>query len=238
MKDFFVILGGMGTQATESFVHLLNKRTPAKKDQDYLNYCLFNHATVPDRTAYILDTRLDSPVEALTEDIRQLSPLHPSFFVLTCNTAHYFYNELQAQTEIPILHMPRIAVEQVVKSYSHLNRKIRVGLLATTGTVSSGVYHHEMEKHEQIELVMAPKEIQEEVMRLIYDDIKAQNYLNEERYQYILKEMMEEEACDVVILGCTELSLMQAETSQTKFPVIDAQSELVDATIERVLSRR
>lgn len=85
---------------------------------------------------------------------------------------------------------------------------------------------------------MASKEIQEEVMTLIYDDIKAQNYLNEERYQYILKEMMEEEACDVVILGCTELSLMQAETLQTKFPVIDAQSELVDATIERVLSRR
>ena len=46
MKDFFVILGGMGTQATESFVHLLNKRT-AQKDRDYLNYCLFNHATVP-----------------------------------------------------------------------------------------------------------------------------------------------------------------------------------------------
>lgn len=55
MENFFSILGGMGTMATESFVRLINHRTKATKDQEYLNYVLFNHATVPDRTAYILD---------------------------------------------------------------------------------------------------------------------------------------------------------------------------------------
>lgn len=51
MENFFSILGGMGTMATESFVRLINHRTKATKDQEYLNYVLFNHATVPDRTA-------------------------------------------------------------------------------------------------------------------------------------------------------------------------------------------
>lgn len=58
MENFFSILGGMGTMATESFVRLINHRTKATKDQEYLNYVLFNHATVPDRTAYILDRSL------------------------------------------------------------------------------------------------------------------------------------------------------------------------------------
>lgn len=38
MENFFTILGGMGTLATESFIHTLNKRTEAHRDQDYLNY--------------------------------------------------------------------------------------------------------------------------------------------------------------------------------------------------------
>ena len=57
MRDFFTILGGMGTMATESFVRQLNKRTQTHADQDYLNYILYNHATIPDRTAFILDLR-------------------------------------------------------------------------------------------------------------------------------------------------------------------------------------
>ena len=40
MEHFFSILGGMGTMATESFVHLLNERVVTHKDQDYLNYVL------------------------------------------------------------------------------------------------------------------------------------------------------------------------------------------------------
>lgn len=53
MENFFTILGGMGTLATESFIHTLNKRTEAHRDQDYLNYIVVNHATIPDRTEYI-----------------------------------------------------------------------------------------------------------------------------------------------------------------------------------------
>ncbi len=36
-----------------------------------------------------------------------------SFIVLTCNTAHYFYDDFQALTDVPILHMPREAVKRL-----------------------------------------------------------------------------------------------------------------------------
>ena len=55
MKDFFTIIEGMGTPATESYIRLLNAATPAHRDQDYLNYILVNHATVPDRSTYLMD---------------------------------------------------------------------------------------------------------------------------------------------------------------------------------------
>ena len=95
MKKFFTVLGGMGTLATESYVHLLNQRTPAKRDQDYLNYIIVNHATVPDRTGWILDHSKPDPLPVLLEDVKQQSLLKPEFLVLICNTAHYFYQKLQ-----------------------------------------------------------------------------------------------------------------------------------------------
>ena len=35
MKKFFTVLGGMGTLATESYMRILDQRTPTKRDQDY-----------------------------------------------------------------------------------------------------------------------------------------------------------------------------------------------------------
>ena len=90
MENFFTILGGMGTLATESFIHTLNERTEAYRDQDYLNYIVVNHATIPDRTDYIKNPSLENPEEKLIDDIKIHSQLSPKIFVVPCNTAHYY----------------------------------------------------------------------------------------------------------------------------------------------------
>ncbi len=72
----------MGTLATESFIHTLNERTEAYRDQDYLNYIVVNHATIPDRTDYIKNPSLENPEEKLIDDIKIHSQLSPKFFSL------------------------------------------------------------------------------------------------------------------------------------------------------------
>ena len=128
MKKFFTVLGGMGTLATESYMRILDQRTPTKRDQDYLDYIVVNHATVPDRTSWILDHSKPSPTKALIEDIKQQSLLKPEFFVLICNTAHYSFDELQAATDIPILNMLQETVNEIKRLKPDAKR---VGLLGT-----------------------------------------------------------------------------------------------------------
>ncbi|MBW1605722.1 aspartate/glutamate racemase family protein [Lactobacillus sp. Sy-1] len=228
MKNFFSIIGGMGTTATESYIHLLNQRTPAHRDQDYLNYLLVNHATVPDRTDYILDHQKPSPLPDLIEDIQQQSQLHPDFFTLPCNTAHYFYDQLQSQTNVPILHMPREAVASIKHRYPTAKR---VGLIATNGTLHDGVYDHEIEAA-GFEVVKPTSAIKNETMNLIYHDIKERDVVDEARYHHILDQMVTELKSDVVILGCTELSVAEERAGNHAYPIVDAQSVLVDRTIE------
>ncbi|ENZ5565957.1 amino acid racemase [Enterococcus hirae] len=233
MENFFSILGGMGTMATESFVRLINHRTKASKDQEYLNYVLFNHATVPDRTAYILDREQESPMPYLLDDVEKQNLLKPNFIVLTCNTAHYFFDELQAATEIPILHMPREAANELVRQ----NTTGKVAILGTEGSMKAGIYEKEV-RQLGFEAVIPDAQLQAKINHLIYHDIKESDYLNKELYYEILAEAVARFDCEKIILGCTELSLMQEYVGENEYPVIDAQSILADQTITRALQHR
>ena len=233
MENFFSILGGMGTMATESFVRLINHRTKASKDQEYLNYVLFNHATVPDRTACILDREQESPMPYLLDDVEKQNLLKPNFIVLTCNTAHYFFDELQAATEIPILHMPREAANELVRQ----NTTGKVAILGTEGSMKAGIYEKEV-RQLGFEAVIPDAQLQAKINHLIYHDIKESDYLNKELYYEILAEAVARFDCEKIILGCTELSLMQEYVGENEYPVIDAQSILADQTIARALQHR
>ena len=228
MENFFTILGGMGTLATESFIHTLNRRTDAHRDQDFLDYIVVNHATIPDRTAYIKDSSLENPEEKLIEDIKIQSVLNPKFFVIPCNTAHYYFEELQNATQIPILHMPRIAVERIRERFADSKR---IAVLATEGTILTGVYREELEA-QGYEAVIPDEELQEKVNRLIYQEVKENKNLNFELYHEILSDVKKNMNCEVMILGCTELSVLYEEYQlDSEFNIIDAQAETVRRTL-------
>ncbi|AKP02820.1 aspartate/glutamate racemase family protein [Companilactobacillus pabuli] len=228
MKKFFTVIGGMGSLATESYVHLLNEKTPTKKDQDYLDYILVNHSTVPDRTAHILDHSKPSFLPPLAEDIKQQSLLKPEFMVIICNTAHYYYKELQAVTDIPIIHMPHMAISMIEKKYPKAKK---VGLIATKGTIADHVYENEI-KDAGYEYSLGDQSVQDEVESLIYDDIKVKGAVNAPKFHHILQTMHDKFDCDVIVLGCTELSLAQEKAPDHPYQVIDSQEVIVDKSIE------
>lgn len=229
MREFFSILGGMGTIATESYVRLINHRVKIRRDQDYLNYILVNHATVPDRTSYILNpSEHESFLPYLIDDIEQQNKLSPDFIVMVCNTAHYFYEELQQHSQSPILHMPRIAIKQMVAQYPSEDK---IGLIATRGTIADGIYKNEIEKVGK-EVVLGGPEIQELVDELIYKNIKEKGIVDIALYHRILQKMHDDYGVNVIVLGCTELSLAQEKGANHDYQVIDAQSIIADVTID------
>ena len=76
------------------------------------------------------------------------------------------------------------------------------------------------------------------VNTLIYDRIKESDTLDQDLYFEILEEVTHKIGCEKSVLGCTELSLMEEFTENNPYPVVDAQSILVDRTIEKALTYR
>lgn len=226
MKNFFAILGGMGTLATTNFLNEMNRRYHPDSDQAYLNYLLFNHATIPDRTDYILKRSQANPATALLEDIRQVAPLQPDFMVIPCNTAHYFFDELQASTDVPIVNM----LELVGRQLKVLGKGKKVGLFATAGTAKSGLYE-KVAKEAGWELIVPDETLQGKITQLIYDDVKVRATANLELYENILQSF-EDLGASTTILGCTEVSYVNSQDELKRFNIIDAEKLLVSETVK------
>lgn len=221
------ILGGMGPQATCDLFLKIIQNTPAQKDQDHLRVIIDSNPKIPDRTAYILSGGED-PRPLLFETAKNVEKAGASFIAIPCNTAHYFHKEIQAQVNIPVLHM----MEEVAR---YLNGKAKkAGLLATTGTLRTGLYTRSLAKV-GIESIIPADEDQESVMDAIYM-VKAS--ILEKARQILLEQARKLEArgCDVVIAGCTEIPLVLKD-GDLGIEVVDATDVLAKACVKYGLGK-
>ena len=162
------IFGGMGSESTAHFFSKVIRNTPVKKDQDHLHIIIDNNSNVPDRTLAILGQG-ESPVEEAQKSIHTLESAGAEIIAIPCNTIHYYYSELQDSTHVPILNTISETASYISDTYPAIRK---IGLLATTGTLKSRLYHEAIEDTE----VLTPNdELQEKVMNAIYGEkgIKA-----------------------------------------------------------------
>ncbi len=162
------VVGGMGPAATIQFMHLVVSLTPAQRDQDHIRMLVdMNPAIPPDRTAAILGQG-PSPVPELVKSARLLEQAGATFLVFPCNTAHYFLPQVQAQINIPILNMIEETAAYIGGERGGMNK---IALLATDGTVQTGLYQQALSGR-KLNYLVPDEAAQQAVMKTIYD-IKA-----------------------------------------------------------------
>lgn len=203
-KQTLGIIGGVGPLATMFIGEMIVRRTKAKKDQEHLHTIIDNDTNIPDRTAFILDQTKENPVPVIIDDASKLASIGANMIAIPCNTAHTFYDEIAEGSPVPVLHM----IRETAKRAYDLGAK-RVGILATTGTLTSRMYQTALEEY-GLTPVVPDEPIKEKVMSIIYDFVKAGKDVSAEEWQPI-EEAMLELNCDRIVLGCTELSIVNRD---------------------------
>ena len=229
------VLGGMGPLATQLFYRQVIERTEASRDQDHVDMILFNHASMPDRTEAILAGKTEVLFAALAEDAKRLERYGAAAIAIPCNTSHYFADRLQREVSIPIINMIREAAKAVAESGKPVDC---VGILATDGTIESGLYQKACEAY-GLKPVVPTEKTQALVMKIIYEGIKAGKPVDYNDFIRIEGELSAN-GCQAAILACTELSCFK-ETYRLPDYYIDAMEVLAERSIEacgkRVKSR-
>ena len=152
------VIGGLGPMASAYYLELVIRMTDAKRDQEHPEIILLNIPSIPDRTAYILGRSQESPLEPMVELGKQLKDLGATVLATPCITAHYFHEALQQGIGLPLIHGIRCTAQTL---YDAGVRK--VGLMATDGTVQSGIFQRQVEEL-GMELVLPGEEGQRGVI--------------------------------------------------------------------------
>lgn len=223
-KKTLGIIGGVGPLATMLLGEMVVRRTSAQKDQEHVNMLLTNNTSIPDRTTYVLDRSKDNPVPIMISDGLKLKSIGAQVIALPCNTAHTFYEEIQDGVGLPVVHM----IQETAKRAAEEGTK-NVGILATTGTLTSSVYQLAC-KSVGIQPIVPDEETQKLVMSVIYDEVKAGRPVDFLKWQQIVGKMTDQ-GCDRIILGCTELSIVKRELHLDEF-YIDSLMVLAESSIK------
>ncbi len=199
--------------ATAYFMQLLTQMSEARTDQEHMEIYMISKPSIPDRTNYILGKSVQSPLPEMIWTGKQLKQLGAGILAIPCITAHFFHDELQDEVGLPVMN----AVEETAVCL--WNRGIKhVGILATEGTIQSQIFQRVLEGYGII-------------TDMIYHDIKEGKTVDIERFGRVSAELNEKGA-QVVILACTELSLIKKD-----FPIgtgyLDVMEVLAAKTVQK-----
>lgn len=226
-KKMLGVIGGMGPEASCYFYENVVAHTAAACDQEHIDMVLMSHASMPDRTEAIRTGDDSHLINLLCNDARTLETLGAANIAITCNTSHYFYDHIQKAVKIPVINMIQESVAHAVRKYDNVKR---VGIMATDGTIGSKIYHKACRKAGVTPVQPSP-ERQQDVMSLIYDDIKAGKPGDRAKFDRVVSEFMRK-GCDVIILACTELSVFKGKHDIPSI-CLDAMDVLVEEAILR-----
>ena len=211
------ILGGMGTQAGLDFCNKLAVLNRGKIDQEYPLFVLYNKSNIPGRPESIgtqtknlsnlntnksNKTKYNKVLKSLLEGCKLLEKNKCKFIVIPCNTAHYWFDDLQKKINIPIINMPKEVFKFTKKN---CKKNSKVGLLATEGTLKTGVYDKIFNKNYNLvhpSQVLQKKSVNKAIKLVKMGNVKAAA----KAIQPAINELTKMK-CKKIILGCTELPI-------------------------------
>jgi aspartate racemase len=162
----------------------------------------------------------------IKKDVEILKSLGVKFISIPCNTVFYFMREIAAGEELQIVSIVDETARFIKEKYPQVKR---VGILATDGTVKSGIYKQALGEV-SIDAIYPEAQDQKRLMKIIYSEVKEGDTGDIEGLLSIAEKVKMEMNCDLIILGCTELSVARRGKYIPDY-CIDALDILVERSI-------
>ena len=223
------IMGGMGPEAGADIFLNITKATHAKCDEDHLHIIMDSNPKMPSRQDAILHGG-ESPVPAMVETARNLVRAGADVIIIGANTAHYFYDDVAAQVDVPFLHI----IDETVKELGRRLPGIRdIGVLATSGAMKAGIYQKSCEKF-GMKVLDLPEALQDQMQEAIMNHEYGFKYAG--RTDRCVSDTVGvasyliDHGAEALVMGCTEIPLIIGDISFS-VPLVDPNDIIAKAAV-------
>ena len=190
----------MGTQAGLDFCNKLAVLNRGKIDQKYPLFILYNKSNIPKRPENL--KKYFNVLKGLVVGCNLLQKNKCKFIVIPCNTAHYWYDDLQKKIRIPIINMPKEVYFHTKKT---CKKNSKIGILCTEATLKTKVYNKFFDKN--FNLVSPKKSLQVKSVNKAIKYVKLGKVKEAEKVIKPAINYLKKIKCKKIILGCTELPI-------------------------------
>lgn len=212
------IIGGMGWYSTSIYYRKINNYIN-KIRNNQINPEIILHS-INFNTILKLEKKGDweSIAEILIPKAIQIEKAGADFLVITSNTLHQIYDEIDTNINIPMINIVDLVGKKLNRTWCK-----KPGLLATKYTIEDGFYKEKLEKYYDQEVILPDSREIEELTEIIINELVSNNINLSSRYYInnIINNLIFKDV-DSIILGCTELSSLIDVIASKDIRIIDS----------------
>jgi len=210
------LLGGMSWESTETYYRLINEGV--KKRLGGLHsakICLYSvDFEEIERLQHAGDW--EGMARILIEAAQRIEAGGADFLLICTNTMHKVAPEIEAQINIPILHIADATAERVRSQGINT-----VGLLGTNFTMEQKFYTGRLREKYGIEVLIPSAPERQIIHSVIYQELCLGKILAASRSKYLrIINQLAAQGAEAIILGCTEIPLL-IQQEHTSIPLFD-----------------
>lgn len=226
------LIGGMSWESTAIYYRLLNdgaKERLGGLHSAQLLLWSFDFADVAARQA---SGDWDGLAAMMTEAARRLEAGGAEALVICTNTMHKLAPAIERGVGVPVIHIVDVTAEAVRTA-----RSTRPALLATRYTMEQDFYKGRMAERHGIEPVVPDETGRALVHGIIYDELCRGIVRPESKRAYLAEiAKLRQRGADGIILGCTEVGMILAQSDFDDLPVFDSTALHAAAALDFAIS--
>lgn len=224
------IIGGLGPEATVDYykriVHFFHEYNQGLSTPEIFIYSV----DITELFKLVADQQWDTLTKWLTSKVIALKNAGADFAVISANTPHIVFNQVQAQSPLPL-----ISIVEATLGSAKLAGLTKVGLLGTQFTMQSNFFGDRFAS-EGISVVVPDNNEQHYIQDKLVNEIELGifNEATRQEFMAIITRMKNDHDIDAVILGCTELPLI-LNAADSEMPFLNTTELHVAAICQRCL---
>ena len=172
----------------------------------------------------------DQATRMMVEAAQQVERGGGDFVVICTNTMHLMADDVQANNNIPLLHIADATAHEIKKHGIQ-----SIGLLGTRFTMEENFYRGRLVERHRLDVLIPDKVKREIVHRVIYDELVLGQIKPTSKANYVtIMEDLVQLGAEGIILGCTEIGLLVG-ADDINVPVFDTALIHATAAVEAAL---
>lgn len=227
------IIGGVGPESTIEYYRLIvSLYRQARRDGNYPSI-IVNSINLKRMLDFAAANQWQDAANYLCAEVQRLARAGASFGIITANTPHIIFDEVQAGSPIPLISI----VEETCRRAKALGLR-RVGLLGA-GFTMRGRFYEKVFDREAMTIVTPNADDQAYVHEKYFSELVNGIVLDETKAALlaIVSRLKAEQNIDGLILGGTELTLILKDGDDPGLPFLDTTRIHAESAVRELLKR-